>query len=90
LEIEGMSCTNCALTVDKFLQGKGMQQVKVNFMGGDVSFEMGTDVPKQDIATGIEKLGYHVITGDPTGAKDKRIFKNHFHVFFSVSFSPRR
>ena len=34
-KVEGMSCTNCALTIDKYLQGKGMQQVKVNFMGGE-------------------------------------------------------
>ncbi len=81
-KIEGMSCTNCALTVDKFLQGKGMQQVKVNFMGGDVSFEMPTDVPKQEIAKGIEGLGYHVVTGDRSEQKkDKRVFKNHFQRF---------
>jgi Cu+-exporting ATPase len=77
-----MSCTNCALTVDKFLQGKGMQEVKVNFMGGDVSFEMPTDDPKQELAKGIEGLGYHVVTGDPAEQKkDKRIFKNHFQRF---------
>ncbi len=80
-KIEGMSCTNCALTIDKFLQGKGMQQVKVNFMGGDLSFETTNGIPKQEIATGIEKLGYHVITGDETTAKDKRVFKNHFQRF---------
>lgn len=87
-KVEGMSCTNCALTIDKFLQGKGMQQVKVNFMGGDVSFEMNDNLPKQDIATGIEKLGYHVITGEATGQKDKRIFKNHFQRFlFCIIFT---
>jgi Cu+-exporting ATPase len=59
-----------------------MQQVKVNFMGGDVSFEMPTDVPKQEIAKGIEGLGYHVVTGDRSEQeKDKRIFKNHFQRF---------
>ena len=49
-KVEGMSCTNCALTIDKYLQGRGMQQVKVNFMGGDVSFESDTQIPKQEIA----------------------------------------
>ncbi|MEO7531880.1 MAG: cation-translocating P-type ATPase [Sediminibacterium sp.] len=81
-KIEGMSCTNCALTVDKFLQSKGMQGVKVNFMGGEVSFDMAADIPKQEIAKGIEELGYHVITGDKSELKkDKRIFKNHFQRF---------
>ncbi len=81
-KVEGMSCTNCALTIDKYLQGKGLQQVKVNFMGGDLSFEMEAGQPKQEIAKGIEGLGYHVITGEETGTqKDKRIFKNHFQRF---------
>ncbi len=88
-KVEGMSCTNCALSVDKFLQAKGMQQVKVNFMGGDVSFEMVTDIPKQDIVKGIEGLGYHVITGDKSEQKkDTRVFKNHFQRFlFCIVFT---
>jgi Cu+-exporting ATPase len=88
-KVEGMSCTNCALTIDKFLQGKGMQEVKVNFMGGDVSFEMNAGTPKTEIAKGIEGLGYHVITGEESGQKkDKRIFKNHFQRFvFCIIFT---
>ena len=88
-KVEGMSCTNCALSVDKFLQAKGMQEVKVNFMGGDVSFEMAVDIPKQEIVKGIEGLGYHVITGDKSEQpKDKRIFKNHFQRFlFCIVFT---
>jgi Cu+-exporting ATPase len=81
-KVEGMSCTNCALTVDKFLQGKGMHDVKVNFMSGDVSFDMASELPKQDLAKGIQGLGYHVITGDESETvKDTRIFKNHFQRF---------
>jgi len=88
-KVEGMSCTNCALTIDKYLQEKGMQHVKVNFIGGEVSFEAKDDVPKQEIAKGIEGLGYHVITGDKfEQKKDKRIFKNHFQRFlFCIVFT---
>jgi len=88
-KVEGMSCTNCALTIDKFLQEKGMQHVKVNFIGGDVSFEANEAVSKQEIAKGIEGLGYHVITGDKSEQKkDKRIFKNHFQRFlFCIVFT---
>jgi Cu+-exporting ATPase len=82
-KVEGMSCTNCALTIDKFLQGNGMQQVKVNFIGGDLSFDMANDsLSKQEIAKGIEGLGYHVVTGNEPGQNaDKRIFKNHLQRF---------
>ena len=88
-KVEGMSCTNCALTIDKYLKGKGMQEVKVNFMGGDVSFEMIDTLPKQEIAKGIEDLGYHVVTGDSIDErKDKRIFKNHLQRFrFCIVFT---
>jgi Cu+-exporting ATPase len=68
-KITGMSCTNCALTVDKFLRGKGMQDVKVNFIGGDVSFDMSPGASKQELAKGIAGLGYQVITGDHRNSK---------------------
>jgi Cu+-exporting ATPase len=81
-KVEGMSCTNCALTIDKFLHEKGLQDVKVNFIGGDVSFGMPAGAERQEIATGIEKLGYHVVTGQDTGVKaPRRLFKNHLQRF---------
>lgn len=88
-KVEGMSCTNCALTINKFLESKGMHEVKVNFMGGDVSFEMPLRTPKTELAKGIEGLGYHVVTGESTDSKrDKRIFKNHLQRFrFCIIFT---
>lgn len=88
-KVEGMSCTNCALTIDKYLQGKGLQDVKVNFIGGDISFETVEGSSKQDIAKGIEGLGYHVITGE-TGAvqQKKKFLYNHFRRFlFCILFT---
>ncbi|MEI6086233.1 MAG: cation-translocating P-type ATPase [Bacteroidota bacterium] len=88
-KVEGMSCTNCALTVNKFLTEKGMQEVKVNFMGGDVSFEMKEDTSKTALAKGIEGLGYHVETGEISDAKrPKKLFKNHLQRFtFCIIFT---
>ena len=60
LKVEGMSCTNCALTIDKYLKSEGLQNVKVNFIGGDVSFEMNGNITQQKIEKGINSLGYHV------------------------------
>jgi Cu+-exporting ATPase len=90
-KVEGMSCTNCALTINKFLQGKGMEQVKVNFMGGDVSFDMPANSSPQDLAKGIEGLGYHVHTGDEEHmASSKRLFTNHLQrfVFCAIFTAP--
>ena len=60
-KVEGMDCTNCALTINKYLNKEGLKEVKVNFIGGDVSFEMNGAVSKESIAKGIEGLGYHVV-----------------------------
>ncbi len=60
-KVEGMDCTNCALTINKYLNKEGLKEVKVNFIGGDVSFEMNGAVTKESIAKGIEGLGYHVV-----------------------------
>jgi Cu+-exporting ATPase len=88
-KVEGMSCTNCALTVNKYLTEKGMQDVKVNFMGGDVSFEMIEETSKTALAKGIEGLGYHVETGEISDVKrPKKLFKNHLQRFsFCIIFT---
>lgn len=88
-KVEGMSCTNCALTVHKFLEGKGLQNVKVNFIGGDVSFDANEKISTTDIEKGIDALGYQVINGDEKyERKSKRIFNNHLQRFlFCIVFT---
>ena len=88
-KVAGMSCTNCALTVNKYLIEKGMKDVKVNFIGGDVSFEMVEETSKSDLAKGIEGLGYHVETGEASDIKkSKKLFKNHLQRFtFCIIFT---
>ncbi|CAN5137891.1 heavy metal translocating P-type ATPase [soil metagenome] len=89
-KVEGMSCTNCALSIHKYLEGKGLENVKVNFMGGDVSFDVKETLAVSEIEKGVEGLGYHVANGtaQKSGAKDKRIFKNHLQRFlFCIIFT---
>ena len=59
-KVDGMTCSNCALSVTKYLKNEGMQDVKVNPISGAVSFTSNeTDVlPK--LKTGIKSLGYKV------------------------------
>jgi len=54
-KVEGMDCTNCALTINQYLNKQGLKNVKVNFIGGDVSFEMNEQLTKETVAKGIEK-----------------------------------
>ena len=83
-KVEGMSCTNCALTVDKYLQSQGMKNVKVNFIGGDVSFEAPENTITKEIAKGIDGLGYHVTNHghDEGEKKSKKIFSTHLQRFW--------
>ncbi|CAN5623853.1 heavy metal translocating P-type ATPase [soil metagenome] len=89
-KVEGMSCTNCALTVHKYLEGKGLENVKVNFIGGDVSFDINGNIAKPELEKGIEGLGYHVANGElaQAGVKNKKLFKNHLQRFlFCIIFT---
>ncbi len=85
-EVEGMSCTNCALTINKYLESKGVENVKVNFMGGEVSFDLnGGDVTKDQIKKGINSLGYKVHSHDTDHGHDHNErsfwFKTHLQRF---------
>jgi len=70
-KVEGMTCANCALTIHKFLEKEGLKEVKVNAIGGDVSFEMNGVRTKEELAKGIQHLGYTVI-GDAAINNAKR------------------
>lgn len=79
-KVSGMSCTNCALTINKYLEGEGMADVRVNFLGGDVSFELPEGINKSTIQNGIDGLGYQVMNGKKTNSK-KKLFTSHLQRF---------
>ena len=61
LKIEGMTCTNCALGVQKYLQKQGLENASVNFANAEATFLPNPDIPLQKIVKGIEQLGYQVV-----------------------------
>ncbi|MET0298553.1 MAG: cation-translocating P-type ATPase [Flavitalea sp.] len=76
--VEGMTCSNCALTVNNYLQKQGMEQVKVNPLNGEVSFQLAGTGRTDQLITGIGSLGYQVVQQDGSRAvTPKRIFSNH-------------
>ncbi|GIV40132.1 MAG: copper-exporting P-type ATPase A [Thermonema sp.] len=60
LKVSGMSCTNCALGVERYLSRKGVEQPKVDFASGDVIFYLPEGVALESLMEGIRKLGYEV------------------------------
>ena len=76
-KVDGMTCSNCALTVQQYLTNEGMNDVRVNLMGGEVSFDIDGK-NEQQIIKGIESLGYTVESEETLAPKrSKKIFANH-------------
>src|SRR5690606_18344426 len=72
-QVEGMDCSNCALTIRKYLEKQGMKEVRVNFATGDVAFTIAENNDTDKLAKGILDLGYEV-TGQATAAREKKKF----------------
>src|ERR1700709_1900214 len=77
-KVEGMTCSNCALTISKYLQQQGMLNVKVNPIDGDVSFETVEEQKEEKITKGIESLGYKVVNSNHMPPADGREPMNKF------------
>jgi len=61
LQVEGMTCTNCALSIEKYLKKEGLDQVHVDFANEEVSFELEAPKALPQIINGINKLGFKVV-----------------------------
>ncbi len=70
LEVEGMTCTNCAATVRRKLEKEGMKEVNVDFASGAVSFINDTAYTVVQIAEQINDLGYHTKQTDQPEKKN--------------------
>ncbi|KIC92872.1 heavy metal translocating P-type ATPase [Flavihumibacter solisilvae] len=73
-KVEGMTCANCALSVTKYLEKEGMQNVKVNPIDGDVHFDLENpdDTKQKALSRGIESLGYKVVDETIAAPSGKR------------------
>jgi len=71
-KVDGMSCSNCALTIGKYLENAGLKNVKVSLVGGEVSFEKNEAISSQIIQKGIEGLGYSVVNESTAVSKSSR------------------
>jgi P-type Cu+ transporter len=81
-KVEGMTCSNCALTIHKFLEKQGLKDVKVNAIGGDVSFEMTDARTKEELAKGIKDLGYRVAGAGELTRNKRRILSTPIERFW--------
>lgn len=55
-----MTCGNCALTVSRFLEKRGMTAVSANAASGEVNFTATNELDENKLYKGIRELGYSV------------------------------
>lgn len=86
-KVDGMSCTNCALSIHKYLNSKGIKEPKVNFMEGEVQFELVDTAQKPALIKGIQDLGYKVRGQEKEIEVKKWLDNNKERAFFSLIFT---
>ena len=60
-KVDGMTCANCALAINKYLGKQGVQNIRVNPIDGDVSFDIVEGSSTNGLKEGINHLGYTVV-----------------------------
>ena len=86
-KVQGMSCTNCALSIEKYLEKQGQKNVKVNFMGGEVSFENTAPAAVENLQKGINSLGYQVVGQSAPGKKQTLLHNPLQRFLFCLPFT---
>jgi len=85
LNVEGMTCSNCALGIRKQLEKKGLNDVDVNFSTGEVLFKNTINLPLDDIKNGINSLGFKVVEKETIEKKGLSTVEKKF--YFSLIFT---
>ena len=71
LKVDGMTCSNCAASLNRFLERKGLEDVYVNFQTKEVRYQQGeSDISEEEVKKGIHKLGFSVVEESDEGRRD--------------------
>lgn len=78
-KVDGMTCANCALSINKALQSVGVANISVNVITGEVSFEANTPATNDTNATQqiqkaqqkVESLGYSIAAAGQAPSQKK-------------------
>lgn len=88
-KVDGMTCANCALSINKTLAKEGLKDISVNVITGEVSFEtiepgLGVEQAKSK----VELLGYKVNSPDPHRQKSnpkEKLGISKYMLYFWIS-----
>ncbi len=87
LKVEGMSCSNCALSVRKQLEKEGFHNVDVDFTTGNVSFDTNDESLISLAEKRIKELGYKVKHSDSSPDQRKGLSSIEKKFWFSLVFT---
>lgn len=87
-KVDGMTCSNCALTISKYLEKEGLTDVTVNPIDGAVSFTLPENTGTGKLKSGISNLGYSVVEQDEKKISSKPFLSdNKQRLFFTLPFT---
>ena len=76
MRVDGMDCNNCAMSIQRFLERKGLKDVLVNFQTREVRYRPDDNLlDAEAIRAGITKLGFTVVEAPEEGGAAH----NHVH-----------
>lgn len=65
IKVDGMDCNNCAMSIARYLERKGMEEVFVSFQTKEVRYlENDKKLTETQVKSAITKLGYQVIEAE--------------------------
>lgn len=86
LQVSGMHCNNCALSVHKLLEKKGLHDIYVDFANDEVKYKTSDINSTPSIIKEIEGLGYKV-SEDSAPIQEKFYEKVENKFYFSLLFT---
>jgi len=87
LNVEGMTCSNCALGITRYLERQGMEEVDVNFANSEVTFKINREQELEQIVKGIKSLGYDVTDSKTGEVKEKGLSSIEKKFYFCLAFT---
>ncbi len=73
VQIEGMTCANCAVSVRKYLEKLHLKDVYVDYITGEVVFASEVPPDFDAIARGLQQMGYRVVEKGEEGKHYRRL-----------------
>ncbi|MCJ8211861.1 cadmium-translocating P-type ATPase [Mucilaginibacter sp. RS28] len=61
LNVTGMHCNNCAMSVHNLLEKRGLKNVRVDFASEEVKFSAADEAVLPEVVKAIENLGFKVV-----------------------------